>query len=70
MLTKPEISEKEKAFRQQGVDSALGSLRLEGLEPSAEVLEIAEQFKQGEISLDQMSQMIHVLLHRRSVHIS
>ena len=68
MLTKPVLSEEDKTLRQQGVDSALGSLRLEGLEPSAEVLQILEQFKQGQVSLDEMGQAID-LFHRQPVHV-
>ncbi|MBV8707393.1 MAG: antitoxin VbhA family protein [Acidobacteriaceae bacterium] len=70
MPTKPVISAEDKARRQQVVDSALGSLRLEGLEPSADALQILEQFKQGQISLDEMSQAIDGLYSRRPVHVS
>ena len=63
------ISAEEKARRQQVVESALSSLRLEGFEASSEALVIVEQFKRGEISLEEMGQAIDVRLRHRPVHI-
>jgi hypothetical protein len=58
----------EVAERRRAVQSAIGSLRIEGMEPDAEELEIVERFARGEIDLStmhaQMNAYIEAHLHR------
>ena len=42
----------------QIVDSAVGSVRAEGLEPSAEALEALEKFSAGEITAFELHQTV------------
>ncbi len=50
-------------------DSALASLRLEGLEPSAEVQELVGRFVSGEITVGELDRAIERLLSSRQVHL-
>jgi hypothetical protein len=45
--------------RRLAVESAIGTLRIENLELDAIPNRILEQYAQGEISLDEMSRLIH-----------
>jgi Antitoxin VbhA len=51
---KPALIEAELADRRRAVDSALGSLRIEGMELEPEGREIMERFARGEIDLATM----------------
>lgn len=44
----------EVALRRRAVQSAIGSLRIEGMEPDAEELEIVDRFARGEVDLATM----------------
>ncbi len=46
------LSEHEQIERQQTVQNALASQRIEGLEPDAIVIEDAEKWVRGEITID------------------
>lgn len=46
------LSEQEQIERQQTVRNALASQRIEGLEPDAIVIEDAEKWVRGEITID------------------
>ncbi len=48
------MTSKEAAERSRAVQSAIGSLRMEGMEPDAEELEIVERFARGEVDLATM----------------
>jgi cytochrome P450 len=48
------LSPAEAAERRRAVQSALGSLRIEGMEPDREELEIVDRFARGEIDLATM----------------
>lgn len=46
------LSEQEQTERRQTVQNALASQRIEGLEPDAIVIQDAEKWVRGEISID------------------
>jgi hypothetical protein len=46
------LSEQEQIERQQTVQNALASQRIEGMEPDAIVIEDAEKWVRGEITID------------------
>jgi hypothetical protein len=48
------LTAEEAASRRRAVDSAIGSLRIEGMEPDAEELKIVHRFASGEIDLATM----------------
>ena len=48
------LTAEEAANRRLAVEGAIGSLRIEGIEPDCRELEIANQFAQGEIDLATM----------------
>jgi hypothetical protein len=48
------LTAEEAANRRLAVEGAIGSLRIEGIEPDGRELEIANQFAQGEIDLATM----------------
>jgi hypothetical protein len=50
--------------RQGEVENALASVRLEGLEPSAEALSVFERYANGEISLEEMGAAIDAAAER------
>lgn len=52
------LDESIRLERQQAVDSVLGTMGAEGEPPSEQALSLMQQFIDGEISLDQMSQAI------------
>lgn len=55
------ISEEERERRQAMVNSTLGMLRIEALEPSGEAQALAEKFVHGELSLQQLCEGIRKL---------
>jgi hypothetical protein len=56
------LTEAELRDRRRAVDSALGSLRIEGMEPEPEGREILERFARGEIDLAAMRAEIRSLV--------
>ena len=48
------LTEDSLADRRYAVDCAIGSMRIEDMEPDPEVLEIMERFVRGEIHLAEM----------------
>ena len=52
------------------VDSALATLRIEGLEPSDDVKAVAERFVAGELSPEDLDRALERLLGSRQVHVS
>ncbi|MGD0733142.1 MAG: antitoxin VbhA family protein [Terracidiphilus sp.] len=48
------LTAEEMAARRLAVESAIGSLRIEGMEPDARELDIVNQFARGEIDLATM----------------
>lgn len=48
------------------VENALTSVRIEGLEPSAEGLQIFEQYASGEITLEEMGRAVDALIEREN----
>jgi len=48
------LKAEEAAERRLAVEGAIGSLRIEGMEPDARELEIVNQFARGEIDLPTM----------------
>jgi hypothetical protein len=48
------LTAEEAAQRRRGVQSAIGSLRIEGMEPDPVELEIVDRFARGEIDLATM----------------
>ena len=59
------ISAEERAKRASDVEQALASVRLEGLEPSAEALAIYQRHIEGEISQEQASKEIEAMHDRK-----
>ena len=53
----PLVSEAEKARRQQSVDFARGSIRLEGIFFPPEIEEMNQRYINGEISSEQLTEM-------------
>jgi hypothetical protein len=53
------VAPAELVDRRLAVESAIGSLRIENLEPDGIPSRILEQFAKGEISMDEMSRLIH-----------
>ena len=66
------LTDKERAERRASVSQSLASVRLEGLEPTAEAKAIFERYAEGELTLDEMGQEIQALNARQfgSVHVS
>jgi hypothetical protein len=58
------ITEQERARRSSNVGQALASVRLEGLEPGQEALDIYQRYVEGEISLEQVGAEIDALNDR------
>ena len=67
-----QINDRERAERQDAIDQALASVRLEGLEPSDEAKAIFKRYSDGELSLEEMDEEIQAMNTRKygSVHIS
>ena len=55
------LNEASLADRRYMVDCALGSMRMEYMEPDPELLEITERFVSGEIDFAAMKAEIHAL---------
>jgi len=55
-LTK--LTAEEAATRRLAVEGAIGSLRIEGIEPDGRQLEIVNQFARGEIDLATMNALM------------
>jgi hypothetical protein len=55
---KPNLTEAKLRERRLAVESALGSMRIEGMEPEQEAREILERYANGEISLPEMRSAI------------
>jgi hypothetical protein len=51
----------ERSVRQDAIDQALASVRLEGLEPTEEAMAIARRFAGGELTIAQMGEEIRAL---------
>lgn len=62
----------ERAARQDAIDQAMASVRLEGLEPSEEAKAIAMRFVDGELTIQQMGEEIRAMNARKHgpVHLS
>ncbi|MGC2660358.1 MAG: antitoxin VbhA family protein [Bryobacteraceae bacterium] len=64
------LSEQDRQARRSMVDGALGTLRLEGLKPSDDVIALADRFVAGEITFEELDHGIERLLSTRQVHVS
>jgi hypothetical protein len=53
----PGLSPKELAERRSAVDYAIGTQRIEGIEPEAVPLSILDRYAQGEISMDEVDRL-------------
>lgn len=62
------LDDAERLRRAEYVHEALATLRLEGLEPSAEAKSLAQQYVDGALSLAQLGHVIR-RLHDRSLHL-
>ncbi len=51
--------------REREVENALASVRMEGLEPSAEAKEIFQRYLDGEVTLEEMGRTVDQLLDRQ-----
>ena len=60
----PVITELTRAERALQIDDALATVRMEGLEPSAEALRIYQRYVDGELTIKQMGLAIDELLDR------
>jgi hypothetical protein len=58
------ITEQERARRLSHVTEALATVRLEGLEPGKEALDIYERYVDGELTLEQLGGEIDALNER------
>jgi len=58
------VTELSRAQRALNIADALASVRMEGLEPSPEALQIHQRYVEGELTIDQMGQAIDELLDR------
>lgn len=58
--------DRARAQRAKEVENALASVRMEGLEISAEAETIFQKYVEGELTLEQMGRMIDRLLDRES----
>jgi len=64
LLRSQPIAEQERearARRERFVQNALANVRLEGLEPSPEALEIWRSYVEGEISIERAGELIRAL---------
>jgi len=66
------ITEQEKAERQARIERSIGSVRLEGLEPTDAAKVIFQRYVSGELTIEQMGAEIRALNAReyRPVHVS
>jgi hypothetical protein len=55
------LTEASLADRRYAVDCAIGSMRIEGMEPEPEPREVLERFARGEIDLAEMRAEINAL---------
>jgi len=51
--------------REREVENALASVRMEGLEPSAEALGVFQRYVEGDLSLKEMGRTVDQLLDRQ-----
>ena len=56
-----EQKQEGRAWRERFVQNAVANVRLEGLEPSPEALEIWHRYIEGEISVEQAGELIRAL---------
>ena len=59
------ITEAERLERQSNVDSAIGSVRLEGLEPSDEAKAIFQRYVDGELTSEEMDKEFDAFITRK-----
>jgi hypothetical protein len=66
------ITDKECAERRARVERSLASVRLEGLEPTAEAKAIFDRYVTGELTVDETADEIQALNARRfgPIHVS
>lgn len=63
------ITEQEAIARRTMVDGVLGTMRLEGLRPSEDVIALTEQFVAGKITFEELDHGLERLLSTRQVHV-
>ena len=51
--------------REREVENALASVRMEGLEPPAEAIEIFQRYVEGDLTLEEMGRTVDQLLDRQ-----
>ncbi len=51
--------------RERAVENALATVRMEGLEPSGEALDIFRRYVEGDVSLEDMGRAVDRLLERQ-----
>jgi hypothetical protein len=61
------LTERELEIRRPMIDDALGTLRLEGLKPSADVIAWVDQFVAGKITFEELDHELEKLLGARQV---
>jgi hypothetical protein len=59
------ITEAERLERQSEIDSAIASVRLEGLEPSDEAKAIFQRYADGELTSDEMEREFDVFFTKK-----
>ena len=64
------MSFEDSQFRKALADSALGSMRLEGLEPPPDAEAIVQRFVDGELSAEELRDAIDEQLSKRPIHVS
>ena len=61
----PPITDQERAARRFGVENAMASVRLEGLEPTDGAKAIFERYVSGELTMDEAGEAIRALHVRK-----
>ncbi len=66
------ITDRERAERQARIERAVGSVRLEGLEPTDAAMSIFQRYVAGELTIEEMGAEIRALNAREygPVHVS
>jgi len=61
LRSQPIAEQEARAWRERFVENAVANVRLEGLEPSPKALEIWQRYIEGEVSVEQVGELIRAL---------
>ena len=61
LRSQPIAEQGARAWRERFVENAVVNVRLEGLEPSPKALEIWQRYIEGEVSVEQVGELIRAL---------